>query len=157
MAADTPHEPFGATVTKVAALVPSAAIRDELPAGQRGVTTEQVEDWLDELSRKVDLRLSGRDRLKDESRLEALLDAARGVVLSGAASYVEAARFAERAAVADTSYAEVLWRRHESGLKDLAVLLAEWLADVDDAVPEASGGGAGWSFPGTAFPDGMRF
>jgi hypothetical protein len=157
MAAETPHEPFGATVTGVAALVPSAPIRDQIPAGQKGITTAQVETWLDELSNTVDLRLAGRERLRDEARKTALVDAARGVVCNGVASYVEAARFAERAAVADTSYAEVLWRRYQSGLVELVALLTGWLDDEDDAVPEPGGGSPAWSFPETAFPDGMRF
>src|SRR4051812_38659784 len=137
MAADTPHLPFGATVAGVAALVPSAPIRDEIPAGQKGITTAQVEAWLDELSNTVDLRLTGRERLRSDERKAALVDAAKGIVQTGAASYVEAARFSERAAVADTSYAEVLWRRYQSALGELVALLASWLADEDDAEPES--------------------
>jgi hypothetical protein len=156
MAQSDPIEPFGASVSGVSALVPAAPVLDALQPGQKGVTAAQVALWVEELSEAVDLRLAGRERLRNEARLASLLKAARGVIHNGAASYLESARFAERAAVADTTYGEVLWKRYTDGLRELVDMLTAWLSDQDDSTPEANNAPA-WSFPETSFPDGMRF
>lgn len=142
MPASDPVPPFGATVAGVEALLPDATIYDVLPAGRKGVTKAQTAAWLDELSGRVAIRLGGWARLRatvlDGEPVDAatpytqLVDAARTVVHNGAASYVEAARFPERAAAADTSYAGVLWARFTDGLADLAGWLERELAEADN-------------------------
>ncbi len=144
-----PAPPFAATVAGVRALIPEATIPDVLPAGRKGVITAQVTGWLTELSNRVDLRVAGWRRLRvDQNTAEAAdgtpapLDrfkgAARDVVHNGAASYTEAARYPERARVADSSYAGVLWERFETGLAELAAWVDTELTgdDVDTGVIE---------------------
>jgi hypothetical protein len=175
--ADEPVAPFGATRAGVTGLVPEARLvpGDALVEGRYGVTEAQVDRWLDELSGDVSVRLDGWERLSnvavvdttgpepveliagDRDRLRAW---AAGVIHNGAASYLEAARHPERAAVNDTSYAAVLWARYEAGLDKVAAWLEERL-DAPDAgdteAPTDDTAGVAYNFPAVLIGDGLRF
>lgn len=162
MAASDPVPPFAATVDGVRALLPDAQILDTLPPGRRGVTAGQVAGWLAELSGRADLRLTAWRRLRAEptdiedlageqaprARFEAAM---RDAVHNGAASYTEAARFPERAALSDTSYAAVLWARYTLALAELEAWMAVELddTDADDTAiePGHTAGTVAFSFP----------
>lgn len=163
--APPPVAPFGATVAGVLALTPEATLvtAAQLVAGRRGVTEADVIGWLEGLSARVSLRLDGWERLEavvidgaDSLPDRAILIAqARDLVHNGAASYLEAARYPERAAKADTSYAAVLWARFEGGLE----LLYGWLSvRVNTGLLEggATGGtpSLDFSFPEASFAPG---
>lgn len=170
-----PVVPYGANLAGVKALVPEAPVPEALGPGDRGVTAPQVRTWIASLSARVDVRLSGWRRLRTvataaeiaageappRDRLEV---AAADLVHNGAASYLEAARFPERASKADTSYAEVLWRRFVDGLDELTAWLAAELdndaggTQPGDVEPAAGAGGLGYSFPAASFtPETMRW
>lgn len=162
--------PFGATVAGVRALVPDAPIPETLPAGVKGVDAGMVRGWLRELSGRVDRRLAGwrglrLERNADEqaedapSPREAFVDAARGLVLTGAASYTEDARFPTRSEQNDSRYGAVLWRRFEAGLAELDAWLKAELdtGDEKDLDPATAAADApAYSFPPPAFPDSLR-
>lgn len=151
-------DPWGATVDGVAALLPAAAIPDELAAGQKAVTRAHVQAWVDQLAARVALRLAGWDTLKDAGRRDHVRAAAADLVHHGAAAYVEAARFPERAGKTDESYSAVLWARYVDGLAELAALLEGWLSDPGEATGgDAGNGRPAWSAPATSFPDDLRF
>lgn len=160
-----PLGPFGVTVDGVLALIPEATVwptRADVPPGARGITREDVADWIDECSASVAVVLDGWEHARNTTPdgvtittttnpdgstttvvngtpaptvngapvypgtdLDQLRTFARTVAKNRAASYAEAARHPERAAKADTSYADVLWRRYELGLADL---VAWWKA-----------------------------
>ncbi|KWW97404.1 hypothetical protein LI90_4376 (plasmid) [Carbonactinospora thermoautotrophica] len=153
-------EPWGASVDGAAALVPEATIPDTLQPGQRGVTRAQVEQWVTDLCQRVLVRLAGWERIRDDARRAAVQAAARDLVHQGVASYIEGARHPERAGLSETSYAAVLWRRFTEGLEELAAQVAEWLADPDDATPDAdveAASAPAWCFPAPVFTDDLRF
>lgn len=166
-----PTPPFGASVDGVQGLVPEARLLEQPPASptSRGVTRGQVEGWLEELTGVVELRLDGWRGLRAEASPEEVaagVDAprvrlvrwARAAIQTAAASYVEAARFPERASKADTSYAEVLWRRYESLIADLATWLTDALEDGTPGGDVTGTGGAAGSFPPASFtPDTLRW
>ena len=175
-AAAAPVAPFGATRAGVTALVPEAKLvpgDGPLAPGQYGVTEAQVDAWVDELSESVAMTLDGWERLSVVDTLAAdgttilvvsdrarFLGSARTLVHNGAASYLEAARHPERAAVNDTSYAAVLWARYTEGLDRLAGWLTKRLEDPqagDETEPEDVNGGAVYSFPTPLVGDGLRF
>lgn len=174
-AADAPVAPFGATRAGVTALVPEAKLvpgDGPLVAGQYGVTEAQVDAWVDELSESVAMTLDGWERLSVVDTLaadgttilvvsdrERFLGSARTLVHNGAASYLEAARHPERAAVNDTSYAAVLWARYTDGLDRLAAWLLRRLEDPDaDVTPEPDlHAGPLHNFPTPLIGDGLRF
>lgn len=168
---ETPAPPFGATLDGVKALIPHAAVVETLGPGDRGVTAAQARAWVASLSSAVDLRLTGWNLLRaaptaeetaagqpaPQARLKA---AAADLVHQGAASYLEAARFPERARPADTSYAEVLWRRYTEGLEALTAWLETELEDTEGGIVEGATAGLGiaYSFPEASFtPDAMRW
>lgn len=174
-AADAPVAPFGATRAGVTGLVPEARLvpGDVLVVGKYGVTEAQVDRWLDELSGDVSVALDGWERLSnapalaedgvtvlvtgDRDRVKAW---AAGVVHNGAASYLEAARHPERAAVNDTSYAAVLWDRYTAGLDKLTTWLAGRLADLDAGdveEPSLEHAGPAFYFPTPLIGDRLRF
>lgn len=169
MALDTPVEPFGATGKGAADLVPEARLipGDTVPAGKYGVTEAQVEAWVRELTGAVALRLAGWQGLsatpvapETTSDRDQLIAYARTIVHNGAASYLEAARFPERASNADTSYAAVLWARYRDGLADLAGWLEARLDEgtvTEPTPPDAGSDGPIGSFPAVLFGDGLRF
>lgn len=176
-AADEPVAPFGATRAGVTGLVPETRLvpGDVVVDGRYGVTEAQVDRWLDELSGDVSVRLDGWERLTnvpvledpeadpsvvliagDRDRLRAW---AAGVIHNGAASYLEAARHPERAAVNDTSYAAVLWARYEAGLDKLAAWLELRLEDpaAGDVEEPPAYDGPAFYFPAPLIGDGLRF
>lgn len=171
MAVDTPVDPFGATAKGAADLVPEARLLTaEAPAGKYGVTEAQVEAWVREVTSTVAMRLDGWEHLSNTPVLDdtgavvikgdrdRLAGSARTVVHNGAASYLEAARHPERAAVNDTSYAAVLWDRYRTGLEDLVGWLTARLAKAEaDDTPTAYAGGPAYSFPPPLFGDALRF
>lgn len=165
----TPRAPFGATVAGVTALVPTARLTDTpVPApgpGERvAVTVSQVEAWLDQLSGRVAMRLDGWQRLpttivepETTSDRDQLVAFARDLVQTGAAHYLEAARFPERVSPAATSYADVLWARFLEGLTELTGWLERRLADgvlAEDPAEVAASAPAA-SFPAPLFLDGF--
>lgn len=121
---------WGATPDGVSALLPHATITDTLAPGQKGVTTADVQLWIDDLSARVAARVIGWDSLRIEYQ-DAVRSTAADLVHNGAASYAEAARFPERASNqhGGTSYPEILWERYTSGLEALAAQVTEWLAE----------------------------
>lgn len=167
--------PFGATREGVLALVPEVRLRaaDTEPApGQYGITAAHVDSWIDDLTDSVAMALDGWERLSnvavygddnvtvvvlgDRDRLRG---SARTLIHNGVASYVEAARHPERAAVNDTSYAEVLWRRYTDGLDRLVLWFRGRLANPEDG-DELGGvahGGPAFGFPAPLFGDSLRF
>lgn len=173
-AADAPVAPFGATRNGVTGLVPEAKLipGDTAPEGRYGVTEAQVDRWLDELSAAVAVELDGWELLTnvpvtdaegdvvviagDRDRLAIM---ARDVVHNGAASYLEAARHPERAAVNDTSYAAVLWARYVDGLARVTGWLEGRLTspDAGDELEPEYAGGTVFSFPTPLVGDGLRF
>lgn len=169
MAVDTEVPPFAATAAGAWSLVPEARLYDgpmPPPDGVYAVTVAQVEAWVAELTGAVAMRLDGWQRLSDTpvepettSDRDQLIDYARTVIHNGAASYLEAARHPERAAVNDTSYAAVLWERYRAGLEDLVGWLTGRLAraDAGDAPAPAPAGGLAYSFPPPLFGDALRF
>jgi hypothetical protein len=166
---------FGASVAGVAALVPEARLYAgpmPPPEGTYAITVTQVAAWVDELTDAVAMVLDGWERLDDTAVLaddgtvlvlgdrSRLLGSARTIIHNGAASYLEAARHPERAAVNDTSYAAVLWARYTEGLDRLAGWLTRRLEDPqagDEPEPEDVNGGALYSFPTPLVGDGLRF
>lgn len=142
---------FNTAVEDVFALVPEAS-----PArlAEVGIGEEIITGWIDELSARVALRCRGWQRLSTTRRTETITtydafgvptvatstspavreqfaEFARTVVANGAASYVEASRHPERAAVSDSSYQDVLWRRFTEGLEELVKWLEAALEDDD--------------------------
>lgn len=179
--ADAPVPPFGATRDGVTGLVPEARLLpgDLVPVGKYGVTEAQVDAWVVELTDVVAMTLDGWERLDNtpvlataadgtvltvlvEGDRDRLLGSARTVVHNGAASYLEAARHPERAAVNDTSYAAVLWARYTDGLTRLADWLTARLADLEagdtpEPVVGELAGGTAYSFPAPLFGDLLPF
>ena len=175
-AADQPVAPFGATRNGVTGLVPEAKLiagDGPVPEGRYGITEAQVDRWLDELTSAVAVEADGWERLTnvpvmdeegtvvviagDRDRLAVM---ARDVVHNGAASYLEAARHPERAAVNDTSYAAVLWARYTEGLARLIAWLEARLNAPDagdETEDEDVNAGALYSFPPVLIGDGLRF
>lgn len=153
MPSTTPVDPFGCTVADVAALVPEATILASRSAGQKGVTEADVTDWITRLSSETAVALHRWSNLPEGQRTS-ITTTARNLVANGAASYLEAARAPERAAIANTaSYAQVLWERYTSGVKALAVTVNEWLTQDPSGV---SGSGAA-AFPKPVIPDRARW
>lgn len=155
----TPRAPFGATIAGVNALVPEATLLSAPTPGQYGVTTGQVDAWLDELSGRVAMRLDGWQVLptipvapETTSDRDQAAAYARDVVQNGAASYLEAARHPERASVNTTTYAAVLWERFTAGLEDVAGFVARRLAKGDPTTGGDTAAGSSSSSVG-AFPD----
>lgn len=171
MALDTQAPPFGATAAGALALVPEARLipgAGPAPVGKFGVTEAQLEAWVAELTGTVAMRLDGWQRVSTEavapettSDRDQLATYARAVIHNGAASYLEAARHPERAGVADTSYAAVLWARYRDGLTDLIGWLEARLADPaggDTPEPETdASAGVLYNFPAPLVGDGLRF
>lgn len=129
MAETTLYAPFDASVAGVQALIPEAKLPVTLAPGVRGVTVAQAEAWVADFSGRVALRLTGYDLLP-EPQLSRVRQAARDLVHNATASYVEAARFPERAL---DGYAALLWSRYAEGLSSLEA----WLR------PDPGGGGDG--------------
>lgn len=158
-----PVPPFGTTVAGVLALVPEAKLVTEeaKAAGAKGVTELDVLGWLDGLSATVSLRLDGWEQLEAVAtdELDSLPDRelfvarARDLVHNGAASYLEAARYPERAGRAGTSYDTVLWARFEAGLLELAGWLSRRVDTGDSGVASAAPSLA-YSFPEPSFTPG---
>lgn len=138
-----PVAPFGATVAGVLALVPEAVVPKAAELnGRKAVTEEQVVEWLGGLSSRLSVRLDGWERLSTEVEdpelipdREQFLTHARDLVHNGAGSYLEAARYPERAGKSTTSYDAVLWARYVDGLADLAAWLERRLAAGDATNP----------------------
>lgn len=161
-----PVPPFGATVAGVLALVPEAKLitAADRTAGRFGVTADDVLEWLAGLSARVSRTLDGWEQLEAVTTDDAdslpdralLIAEARDAVHNGAASYLEAARYPERAGRAGTSYDTVLWARFERILEELYA----WLrvrVDTGEAGAELAGGGApslAYSFPEASFTPG---
>lgn len=154
--------PFDAGIDGVRGLIPESQIPDVLPEGVRGVTRSQVELWLADFSAKVALALDGWELLRLTQTVEeieagvpsprALLIAhARDLVHNAVASYVEAARFPERAL---DGYARVLWDRYTLGLAELAAWVQRQL-DTGGITPANSG--ALYNFPPPSFTSEIRF
>ena len=174
---DTPVGIYGASVAGVRALVPEARLLDTLPTGPGvyGVTFAQVEEWLREVTGVVAIKLDGWERLSTDptavvlningapagpSDREQLIAAARTIVHNGAAAYLEAARHPERARPNDSSYADVLWRRYELGLEQLATWLAGRLIRPvagDDEEQPLPVSGVLYDFPPPLIGDALRF
>lgn len=171
-----PVPPFGASVAGTWSLVPEARLYTgpmPPPEGTYAITVAQVAAWVDELTDAVAMVLDGWERLSNDTVLaddevtvliegdrDRLLGSARTIIHNGAASYLEAARHPERAAVNDTSYAAVLWARYTDGLDRLAAWLTKRLEDPqagDETEPELVNGGAVYSFPTPLVGDGLRF
>ena len=165
-AADEPVIPFGATRAGVTGLVPEARLvagDGPIPEGRYGVTEAQVDRWLDELSGAVAVEADGWERLSniavtDEDGTTVVLEGdrdrfvimARDVVHNGAASYLEAARHPERAAV--------MWARYVDGLARLTAWLTKRLANpAAGDEDELATGGAVYSFPAPLVGDELRF
>ena len=174
MAPETPVGPWQATVRGVLDLVPEASLLSEgatvppvsgewvsaAAAPQRGVTLAAVTGWLEQLSARVAMRLDGWQQLPAEpvapettSDRDQLSGYARDLVHNGAASYLEAARHPERAALSQTTYDQVLWARFTGGLDQLD----EWLRKRLAAGAPVEGGGsasaAAGNFPPPTFLD----
>lgn len=160
-----PVSPFGATVNGTWSLVPEArlyAVDDpsEIPDGSFGVTTAQVQAWVEELTGVVAMTLTDWQRLNDEpvdpettSDRAQLIEYARTVIHNGAGSYLEDARHPERSSTNQTAYGAVLWNRYTDGLDRLAAWLTKRLAAGETGdTPEVPGGGAA-SFPCPTFAD----
>ena len=158
-----PVPPFGATVAGVLALVPEAKLvtQADRDAGRHGVTVEDVLGWLAGLSATVSLRLDGWEQLEAATtdELDSLPDRelfvarARDLVHNGAASYLEAARYPERAGRAGTSYDTVLWARFEAGLLELAGWLSRRV-DTGEAGASVAAPSLAYSFPEPSFTPG---
>ncbi len=164
--ADEEVAPFGATRVGVTALVPEARLiaGSVVPVGRFGVTEAAVDGWVDELTGVLAMTLDGWQRLSDvpvepeeTSDRDQLREYAATVIHNGAASYLEAARHPERAAVNDSSYAAVLWARYTAGLDRLSAWLDRRLAATDPAdAPDDTAGGPAFAFPEPLFVDGFR-
>lgn len=143
-----PVEPFGATRKGVTDLLPGATFPEALGVGQKGVTLTMIDGYLVDVSGKAAAQLAGYTRLKEEYRT-AIVNDARGLVHNGAASYAQAARFPEKVGKTDDGYAELLWSRFTTGLRDLSALLASWLTDDSkvEAAPETRAGQVALNFP----------
>ena len=129
---DTPIGEFGVTVGDVAALVPEASIPTTRGTGQRAVIQTEVEDWIGSLSAALESALGeGWSSLPGE-RLTQITATGKTVVACAAASYLEVARAPERAGLANTTYADVLWDRWVTGRTELVALVGEWLATDPD-------------------------
>ena len=155
MAAEDPVDPFGANVAGVQALIPDATLVETLNVGQKAITKDQARQWLVELTGHALIRLSRYTQLGDETepRRVALVAMARDILHNGAASYVEAARYPERAGKAEESYEGVLWRRYQQGLTSLEAQLDEWLDDDQSGHGDKNAGASG-CFPRPTVLDG---
>lgn len=153
MATTDPVGPFGATVDGVQALLPMTTLLETRAPGQQGVTVADAVNFLTSVSGRVEGRLYRWERLTADAET-AVIAAAKDLVETGAASYVQAARHPEQSDPSRDSYASVLWSRFETGLETLAARVDTFLEDARDVDDTAAGtDGAAWAFPVTAFPD----
>lgn len=159
MADTDPIGAFDATVQGVINLLPNAVFPDSLEPGRLGVTKAQLGGYLTDVSGRVTARLVDYEKLTEEQKATVDL-AARDLVHNGAASYAQSARYPEQAGRSRDGLAAVLWARFESGLDDLAELVADMVGDTNagegDTTGTATGAGA-WTGPDPYFTDSMAF
>lgn len=161
--------PFGVTVDGVTSLVPEVRLwnsDDPLPTGTYKITATQVVAWLEELTDAVSIATDGWERLSVtptldvdgttvliESDRDRFIGTARTIVHNGAASYLEAARRPESAARTESSYADVLWNRYETGLTRLVAWLTLRLDVPEPGDTDPDAGALAYAFPCPTFPD----
>lgn len=141
------------TVSDVAALVPEATIPAERDTGQKAVIEAEVEDWIASLTAALEAGLNGDWVSLPTDKVQLVEATAKTIVACGVASYLEAARAPERAGLADTSYAAVLWERWSTGRAELVAQVDEWLAES----PTLSHTRPGYYFPPASVTDTGRW
>lgn len=155
-------ETWGVTVAEVSALAPHVPIgptpepTDPVFGGRadRRITTDEVEQWIADVSARADAALIQRTKLSTEDQ-ERITTAVHDLVVNGAASYLVAAAFPAKAGVNDnTSYSGLLWDRFVTGLAELSALVADLIEVVvtTEAVLPIRG-----YFPPTRFPDSLQW
>ena len=122
-----------ATISDVLALVPEAVL-DDADAPGRTLTRSDVLAWIMQASGLVAARLSWAAL----SMTPTLAQAARHVVASYAASYLEDARYPERAGIASTDYATSLRAQADRELDMLAATVSAPSASSEWALGHAA-------------------
>lgn len=153
---------FGVTAKRVHALVSHVSL-DESPVAevdtvfgggglQRKVRVADVENWIEDVSAVVDLRLSKRSTLTEQAQ-STLNHAAAAVIITGAAAYLVDAAFPANSSVNDSgAYGQVLWSRYRTDLEELAAELDKQLQDSDSLAGGTSARAGGY-FPPPTFTD----
>lgn len=140
---------YGATVDGVRALLPHL----EPLTAATVPTVGQVQEHVDRMSEVVAARVGeALATVVDADQLVALTGLARAAVELGAAAWTEDARYPERAAMADTSYGQVLWSRYREVLEALLIALG-----VDVNAPGGPTGVPVYNFPPPSRYAGMGF
>lgn len=162
--AETQPVTWGVTVDEVHALAPHVPIDDSPETSpdpvwegdvNQAVTSAQVQRWIVQVSNRASLRVELIDTVTDETRKTVMTGAIHDAVTNGAASYLVAAAYPAMSAPNEqTSYAQVLWDRYMSILKEAEQSLSGWLE-----VTPGSGGSASVSgtFPAPLFPDAIQW
>ncbi len=137
------------TVDSVYSLVPEAErINDpnesKLPTP---ITEATVAGWIEDVSAVVSSRLVALNGVPDGPTKTAIRGAARTLVASAVASYVEAARYP----TSENPYAVALWERYSTGLDGLSAQV-DTLIDEGGADPGVDGGLGIHGGPFAAFP-----
>lgn len=140
-----PDPYYGATVAGVTGRLPDRVINTTSKP-----TTAQVDQFLTEIANRVAARIGAVDTILDATRKAQITASAQGLVHLGAASLTEAAADPEQTdANAQSSYAQWLWERFESGLDELGKV-ADGLVPPDTTDdPSLAAGSPVWSFPNT--------
>lgn len=166
MPEDQDKQTWGVSVEDVLALAPHVRVVSESDTPQRDpqyggaadtstVTRTAVEEWITDVARAVDVRISRYRRITGEN-LARLHKAAATVTKVGAGAYLVDAAHPTRAGVGDNaSYGNVLWTRYQDLLEEL-----EKAAEDMDGQPDDPGHGVypqiRHTFPKTSFPDDLN-
>lgn len=147
---DDPHTLFAVSVRDVVQLVSTLSIALEghdrdtqgrpVRQGEVYLREQQIEEWIVDVAARLTTRLPLLHRVRPNTRLMRMVaTAGHDLVANGAASYVYAAAAPEKAEMIDTtSYAEVLWRRFQTGADELEEAFKRWVKDHgDDLEPDA--------------------
>lgn len=154
---DTPVGPYQVTVNDVYGLCPDAQRDTDDEDHPTPITDQRVAAWIAAVSASAQGKVGDLSTLT-QPRAGLAAGMLRTAVMNGAASYLEAARYASDAGVNDGGgYSAVLWARYEQALADAAKTIADWVTDAAvDPGPIGPEGpcGTGWgSFPPPRIPD----
>ncbi|QGZ17113.1 hypothetical protein HYQ19_gp014 [Arthrobacter phage DrYang] len=161
---------WGVSVDDVSALAPHIVITNsEAPAPTgtpdpynsttvRKLTTMQVQQFINDITAMVDMRLHERVRITDGVFIAKVAAAAKDIVTNGAASYLVSAAFPMKAGPNEnTSYAAELWNRYKLGLEELEKALAAFIKDGEGLAPSTKPSGITGFFPAVRIRDDMGF
>lgn len=159
MTADTD---WGVTVEEVSALAPHVTIGTDPAAvpdpvfieADRSISVNEVQGWISGVAARVSLRLADLSRITDPVQRATIGKAAHDVTTNGAAWYLVTAAHPVGQINDNTTYAEILRARYETGFEELGARLDAW---VTAANAKTEPGLVAGFFPTAMFPDGARF